>query len=104
MARLPYSTSFPPEYTPLNVFKLLSLNSTTFKFWAEIGSAQLKKVALPPRECELVILLTTAKFRSVYEWTHHIPIPANIGITDAQRDELSRAGVRKGYFATPEEP
>jgi alkylhydroperoxidase family enzyme len=81
------------------VLKLFSLSPATFKHWANIGSAQFTKLALPAWERELAILLTTAKFGSTYEYTHHIPISAKFGITDQQRDELARAGAGKNYFA-----
>ncbi|KAJ9148519.1 hypothetical protein NKR23_g4887 [Pleurostoma richardsiae] len=102
MARLPYTLDASQEYVPLNVLKILSLSSATFKHWAELGSAQFKDLELPRRERELVILLSTSKFPSTYEWTHHVPISAKFGITDVQREELSRAGTQKGYFASQE--
>ncbi len=103
MARLPYPSSYPAGYAPLNVLKLLSLSSATFKHWADIGTAQFMKLSIPAPERELAILLTTAKFGSTYEYTHHVPVSAKFGITDQQRDELARAGVRKNYFAASNE-
>lgn len=101
MARLPYPNSPAAEATPLNVMKLLSLSAGTSKHWSSIGGAQFSgKLALSAPERELAILLTTAKFGSTYEHTHHVAVSAKVGITDQQRAEVAQAGGQKGYFAS----
>ncbi|KAE8151629.1 AhpD-like protein [Aspergillus avenaceus] len=103
MARLPYndfrSHHTPPKYPTLNVLKLLSHSSATINHWADVGNAQFKHLSLSPRDRELVILLSTAKFRSTYEWTHHIPISTKAGVTDEERQVIQDAGAQARYFS-----
>lgn len=97
MARLPYTEG--PQY-PLNILKLLSHSSGTYDKWATLGGAHFTDLALPPKFRELVILLSTTKFHSSYEFTHHIPVSQKAGVTDAQRNEIAKSGVKKGYFSS----
>jgi alkylhydroperoxidase family enzyme len=53
---------------------------------------------LPTKFRELTILLTTAKLKSTYEFTHHTPVSKAAGVTDEQREILKTAGERKHYF------
>jgi alkylhydroperoxidase family enzyme len=104
MARFPYPSWEDKNFTAvgkptINVLKLLSYSSATVDQWCAIGNAQFTRLALAKKNRELVILLSSAKFGSVYEWTHHIPISARFGVTDIQREELLKAGKTKGYFS-----
>lgn len=101
MARLPYP-DVEMKGMPLNVLKLFSYSSATAEYWTKIGTAQFRKLALSHKHRELVILLSTAKFKSSYEWTHHITISTNEGVTDAQREVLAEAGNQKGFFSEQE--
>lgn len=102
MARLPYpnfrSQNTSPKHHTLNVLKLLSYSSATVEHWANVGNAQFNSLALSKRDRELVILLSTAKFKSSYEWTHHILISRKAGVTNAQRSEIEEAGKQERYF------
>ncbi|KAM5356651.1 hypothetical protein ACJ41O_003297 [Fusarium nematophilum] len=97
MARLPYP-DVQLKGLPLNVMKQLAHSSATAQHWSSVGAAQFKSLALAPKNRELVILLSTSKFRSSYEWSHHAVVSANEGVTDTQREALAQAGKQKGYF------
>ncbi|KAF2794375.1 hypothetical protein K505DRAFT_361143 [Melanomma pulvis-pyrius CBS 109.77] len=64
-----------------------------------LGGAHFTDLALPQKLRELVILLTTAKFKSTYEFTHHTPVSQATGVTDEQREDIGNAGEQKGYFS-----
>lgn len=104
MGRFPYPAwedkAFAAAGKPtINVFKLLSYSPATVDLWTSIGSAHFTRVEFTKKERELIILLSAAKFRSYYEWTHHIPLSAKFGVTDEQREEIQRAAKVKGYFS-----
>ncbi|KXH31322.1 hypothetical protein CSAL01_03833 [Colletotrichum salicis] len=96
MARLPYPDV---KGTPLNISKLLSHSPATVNHWSKIAGAHFKDLELSSKNRELVILLSTAKFRSTYEWMHHSAVSAKEGVTDAQREVIAQAGRQKGYFS-----
>ncbi|KAF7591038.1 hypothetical protein BBP40_002056 [Aspergillus hancockii] len=103
MARLPYpdfrTQHASSKHSTINVLKLLSYSTATVDHWANVGNAQFKHLALSDRDRELVILLSTAKFQSTYEWTHHIPISTKAGVTPEQRSEIKKAGKQSKYFS-----
>ncbi|KAL4869582.1 hypothetical protein BDV12DRAFT_196209 [Aspergillus spectabilis] len=103
MARLPYpnfrAQHTSPKHTTINVLKLLSYSPSTVTHWAHIGNAQFNSLEISNRDRELVILLSTAKFKSNYEWTHHIPVSRKAGVTDLQRAEIEKAGKVRKYFS-----
>jgi alkylhydroperoxidase family enzyme len=104
MARFPYPDYKDKAFTAagkptINIFKLLSYSPATVDDWCTIGNAHFTKVSLTKKLREFVILLSSAKFGSSYEWTHHVPLSAKFGITDAQREELLKAGKSKGFFS-----
>jgi hypothetical protein len=104
MARFPYTEwtdkNFAKAGKPtINVFKLLSYSPATVELWTSIGYAHFTQLSLSKKNRELVVLLSAAKFKSSYEWIHHIPLSARLGVTDAHREELERAGKTKNYFS-----
>ncbi|KAJ3491477.1 hypothetical protein NLG97_g5590 [Lecanicillium saksenae] len=102
MGRLPYpnfhSELDSPKHETLNVFKILSYNPATVNQWVSIGHAHFKDFSLSKRERELLILLSTAKFKSTYEWTHHARVSNKFGISDRQKHEIEAAGRGTRYF------
>lgn len=102
MGRLPYpafhSELDSTKHETLNVFKILSYSPATGNHWINIGHAQFKHLSLSNRERELIVLLSSAKFRSTYEWTHHITVSTKVGVTKPQRDEIAAAGKCARYF------
>lgn len=102
MGRLPYpkfqSELDSPKHETLNVFKILSYSPSTVNHWINIGHAHFKSLSLTKRDRELAIFLSTAKFKSTYEWTHHLAGASRVGITKSQLVELEAAGSNTQYF------
>lgn len=99
MARLTYPE---PQAKGLNVLKQFAHTPATAKHWGSIGAAQFKDLELSNKNRELSILLSTSKFRSSYEFSHHVPVSTKEGVTDAQREVLIQAGKQKGFLAGQE--
>ena len=78
--------------------KLLSHSEATVDHWAGLGNSQFKQLSLCTRDRELVIMSTTSKFNSTYEWTHHLPLPLKAGVTKKQQSALQTSATRKNYF------
>ncbi|GAQ42074.1 hypothetical protein AtubIFM55763_006956 [Aspergillus tubingensis] len=101
MARLPYPESpkqHAKSHPTLNIMKLLSYSTATVDHWAGLGNAQFRQLSLPARDRELVIMLTTSKFNSTYEWTHHLPVSLKAGVTKQQQAALKASAKEKNYF------
>lgn len=78
--------------------KLLSYSAATVDHWAGLGNAQFKNLLLSARDRELVIMLTTSKFKSTYEWTHHLPLSFKAGVTKKQQAVLETSAKQNNYF------
>ena len=96
MARFPYPDYENPAFkavgkSTINILKLLSYSRSTVDAWGKIGNAHFTSLELPKKLRELVILFSTAKFNSAYEFRHHIPMSCKFGVTDTQRAELVKA-------------
>ncbi|RDW64476.1 carboxymuconolactone decarboxylase family protein [Aspergillus mulundensis] len=101
MARLPYPDYHTPHaksHPTINIMKLLSYSEATVDHWAGLGNAQFKHLLLSTRDRELVIMLTTSKFNSTYEWTHHLPLSLKAGVTEKQQAALRASAKEKYYF------
>lgn len=100
MARLPYLDYTYQSRPTVNVVKLLAHCPATADHWTAIGTTHFRSLVLPKRLRELATLYLSAKFHSSYEWTHHIPLSAKAGVTDAQRTMLHEDAVKdEDFFA-----
>ena len=69
----------------LNVFRTIANEPDAAKaFLAWGGYILSKKNALPPREREIAILRTGYLCKSGYEWTQHVRIGLDAGLTDTE--------------------
>ena len=101
MARLPYPDYHTPHaksHPTINIMKLLSYSAATVDHWAGLGNAQFKQLLLSTRDRELVIMLTTSKLNSIYEWNHHLPLSLKAGVTEKQQSALKTSAKEKNYF------
>lgn len=87
-----YHTPHAKSHPTINIMKLFSYSAATVDHWAGLGNAQFKKLSLSTRDRELVIMLTTSKFDSTYEWTHHLPLSLLAGVTKQQQLALEASG------------
>lgn len=115
MARLPYleADQIPPEYRDIvsrntNIHKLLVNSPDMARAFRGMGGYIRNKSTLAPRLRELAILQVGWMEKSEYEFTHHVKIGREYGVTDTDieammaetagessaLDELTRAVLR----------
>src|SRR6188508_3251506 len=89
MARLPYldAEQLPPEHRdllkrPINLTRLLVNSPGMAKAFHGIGGYIRNKSTLDPRLRELAILQVGWLEKSEYEFTHHVKIGKEFGVTD----------------------
>ena len=89
MARLPYldAEQLPPEHRdllkrPINLTRLLVNSPGMAKAFHGIGGYIRNKSTLDPRLRELAILQVGWMEKSEYEFTHHVKIGREFGVTD----------------------
>ena len=95
MARLPYldAEHLPPEQRellkrPINLTRLLVNSPGMARAFGGIGNFIRHKSTLDPRLRELAILQVGWLERSEYEFTHHVKIGREFGVTDEDIENL----------------
>ena len=95
MARLPYldAEHLPPEQRellkrPINLTRLLVNSPGMARAFGGIGNFIRHKSTLDPRLRELAILQVGWLERSEYEFTHHVKIGREFGVTDDDIENL----------------
>ena len=83
---------------PLNVITTLARHPELFKAWIELGTMLLLKGTLPARDRELAILRTAHNAACGYEWTHHVSLGGDAGLTDAEITALE-SGLEEHFWA-----
>src|SRR4029077_9330737 len=90
MARVPYfdRADLPPEHQdllnrPINLFRALVNSPGAARGWSGIGHYIRHKSRLDPRLRELAILQVGYLARSPYEYSHHVKIGRDFGVSDA---------------------
>jgi alkylhydroperoxidase family enzyme len=78
---------------PLNIFTTLGRSPDVFRRWIGFGSALLQG-AIPARQRELVILRVAHLDESEYEWTQHVPMALEAGVTKEEIEALRRSSDR----------
>lgn len=68
----------------LNVFGTIARHPKLLKRWVVFANHVLNGSTLPARERELVILRTGYLCRSGYEWTQHVAIGLQAGLSEAE--------------------
>lgn len=68
----------------LNIFRTLSHHPDLFRRWMVFGSHVLSKSTLPAREREIAILRVGHLRDSGYEWTQHVRIALDCGLSEAE--------------------
>ena len=95
MARLPYleKTDLKPEDQGLlsrdiNLYKTLVHNPDAMRAFSGLGQYIRHKTKLDARLRELAILQVGWLARSPYEWSHHVKIGYDFGVTDGDIEAL----------------
>ena len=73
---------------PLNIFKTVIRHPKLLKRWMVFANHIMGKSSLPERERELIILRIGWLCRSGYEWSQHVEIGLNCGLTNAEIDQI----------------
>src|ERR1700749_1086644 len=89
MARVPYfdRADLAPEHQdllnrPINLFRALVNSPGAARGWSGVGHYICHGSKLDPRLRELAILQVGWLARSPYEWSHHVKIGHDFGVTD----------------------
>ena len=95
MARLPYldADQLPPEHKellkrPINLTRLLVTSPGMARAFHGLGGYIRNKSTLDPRLRELAILQVGWMEKSEYEFTHHVKIGKEFGVTDEDIQNL----------------
>ena len=90
MARVPYldAQDLPAEYQDLlasraNIHRALANSPNALRAFRTLGGFIRFKSRLDPRLRELAILMVGYLTRAPYEWSHHIKIGKEFGVSDA---------------------
>jgi 4-carboxymuconolactone decarboxylase len=67
-----------------NVFRMICNSEVMAKPFARFGNALLTSIKLDHKLRELAVLRVAELNHSVYEWTQHLPIAADCGVTAEQ--------------------
>ena len=106
MARLPYieKADLPPEHQDLmkreiTLYKQLVNSPNALRAFQGLGYFIRHKSTLDSRLRELAILQVGWLARSPYEWSHHIKIGYDFGVTDAdiKADQAKDSAKRHAY-------
>src|SRR5205814_1096478 len=82
----------------LNIFRTLLTHPAAAKAFLVWGGYILgRKSTLPAREREIVILRTGFLCRSGYEWTQHVPIGKDAGLSDAEISRIKLGADAPGW-------
>lgn len=95
MARLPYLTAedLKPEDKGLlsrdiNLYRILVHNPDAMRAFSGLGQYLRHRTTLDARLRELAILQVGWLARAPYEWSHHVKIGYDFGVTDADIEAL----------------
>ena len=95
MARLPYldKADLAPEDADLlardiNLHRVLANNTGALRAFSGLGQYIRHRSALDPRLREMAILQVGWLARSPYEWSHHVKIGHDFGVSDADVEAL----------------
>ncbi len=90
VARLPYldQADLAPEHRdlldrPINLFRALAHSPDFARTWSALGGYIRHQSRLDPRLRELAILQVGYLERSPYEFSHHVKIGRDFGVTDS---------------------
>lgn len=74
----------------LNLYRAVGHSPAAAAAFLKLGNVLLREAELPARLRELAILRIAALLESRYEWTQHVPIALEVGITREQMDDLAQ--------------
>jgi alkylhydroperoxidase family enzyme len=78
---------------PPNLFATLGKHPGLFWGWLRFAQKLMPRGKLPRRDTELVILRVAHLRTATYEWTHHVKLGKQAGLTDADIDRIQAEGL-----------
>lgn len=78
---------------PPNLFATLGRHPGLFWGWLRFAQKLMPRGKLPRRDTELVILRVAHLRSAAYEWTHHVKLGRQAGLTDADIARIQAEGV-----------
>ena len=72
----------------LNLYRAVGNSPSTMPGFLKLGNSLLNRAELSPRLRELAILRVAKLSGSEYEWTQHVPIALEVGVSQQQIDEI----------------
>jgi alkylhydroperoxidase family enzyme len=74
--------------TVLNLYRTLAHSPSTITSFIKLGNVLLNKAELSAKLRELAIMRIANLLGSEYEWTQHLPIALEVGVTKEQIDNV----------------
>jgi alkylhydroperoxidase family enzyme len=68
---------------PFNVFRMIANTPSSFRGFTDLASSILLRSQFDPGKREIAVLRTAHVTGSLYEWTQHVRIGRNLGLTEA---------------------
>lgn len=81
----------------INLFKAMGNSPKVGRNFVRLGNSVLNPELLDPKLRELAILRVGSLLKSEYEFTKHVTIGREAGVTDEQIDELSNRAASKKF-------
>ncbi len=72
----------------LNLYRAVGHSPSAAGAFIRLGNALLNRSELSPRLRELAILRVATLTESAYEWTQHVPIAIEVGLSEEQMKEI----------------
>jgi len=72
----------------INLYRAIALTPPMISSFLKLGNCLLNKAELSPKLRELAILRIAKLSGSDYEWTQHVPIAREVGISQQQIDDV----------------
>ena len=77
---------------PFNIFRMLANTPASFRPLTELAASVLLRSEFDARKREIAVLRTAHVTKSVYEWTQHVRIAGNLGVTAAEIEAVQADG------------
>lgn len=72
------------ESFPMNVARMMANAPASMKGFLELAKSILFFSEFDPRKREIAVLRVAHVTKAVYEWTHHVTLAKNYGVTDRE--------------------
>lgn len=87
----------PPNQKLLNIFKTLANHVKLLTRWRVFANHILGKSTLPVRDREILILRTGWLCQSAYEWSQHVKIGLDCGVSEEEIERIKTGSGGAGW-------